>query len=151
MDKYLLEGNCAEGLGWEMTALEEHVEEGEEGKCCFQERKPTVLEPGRAVTQARDGEEAGIAAQHQKQTEFLFLAGLGRAHKGPCCELNAACSWQALSAALQLGLCLSASASSRSLHFPGNLHFCFYSPISPGEESGPAAERDQSQLWAGVL
>lgn len=66
----------------------------------------------RAVTQVRDGEEAaGIAAQHRKQTESLFLAGLGRADKGPCCELNAACSWQPLSAALQAELCLSASAS----------------------------------------
>lgn len=37
-----------------------------------------VLEPGRAVTQVRDGEEeAGIAAQHRKQTVLLFLAGLG--------------------------------------------------------------------------
>lgn len=72
---------------------------------------------GRAVTQVRDGEEAaGIAAQNQ--TEFLFLAGLGRADKGPCCELKAVCSWQALSAALQVGLCLSASAGASSLHFP---------------------------------
>lgn len=110
-----------------------------------------VLEPGRAVAQVRDGEEAaGIAAQHRKQAEFLFLAGLGRAHWGPCCELNAVCSWQAPSAALQVGLCLSASASASSLHFPGNLHFCFYSPILPRAEPGPAAEKDQSQLRSGV-
>lgn len=107
-----------------------------------------VLEPGRAVPQVRDGEEgAGIAAQHRKQTGLLFLAGLGRAHKGPCCELNAVCSWQAPGAALQVGLCSSASAAASSLHFPGSVHFWFYSPILPGAESGPAAEKDQSQLW----
>lgn len=33
VNKHLLEGSCAERLGWEMTALED----GEEGKCCFQE------------------------------------------------------------------------------------------------------------------
>ena len=98
-----------------MTVVEEHMEEGEEGKCSFQAgEKKWCCQTGcrvSAVTQelqVRDGEEAGIAGQDLKQTAFLFLTRLWGSYKGPCCELNAVCSWQTLSAALQAELCLSA-------------------------------------------
>lgn len=112
VNKHLLEGNCAKRLRvgnerpWRKERKENVVSRQEESNGAG----------ARAVAQVRDGEEAaGMAAQHRKQTEFLFLAGLGRADKGPCCELRAACSWQAVSAALQVGLCLSASVPAASI------------------------------------
>lgn len=91
------------------------MEEGEEGKGCFQAGgKKWCCQTGccvDAVTQelqVGDGEEAGTAGQDLKQTAFLSLARLWGSYKRPCCELNAVCSWQTLSAALQVELCLSA-------------------------------------------
>lgn len=110
-----------------------------------------MLEPGRAGTQVRDEEEAvGIAAQHQKQTEFwfaFFFAGLGRAHKGHCCELNAVCSWQLRVQLCRLG-CAFLLQLGQQPPFPWKSPFLLF---VPGEECGPAAEEDQSQLWSGVL
>lgn len=64
--------------------VEEHMEEGEDGKGCFQAggkkwccRAGCCVDAVTQELQVRDGEEAGTAGQDLKQTAFLFWLGCG--------------------------------------------------------------------------
>lgn len=90
------------------------------------------------------GGEQELLAWIRSRLRCFFWLGCGDLNKGPCCELNAFCSWQTLSAALQVELCLSASSWCQQPPFP---NCCSAHPFDEEETS----EKDKSKLWSGVL